>query len=101
MINQGGFIYVILYYVPAMIAIEALSGHAYLKTREPGPQWIIAGVIATMAGAAIQRSLFTLHAHFNHNDLYHLVQVVVLCLFYRGVMLSTARQGQVRGATTA
>ncbi len=101
MINHGGFIYVILYYVPAMIAIAAFSGHACLRARKPGPRWIIAGVIATLAGAAIQRSRFTLHVHFNHNDLYHLVQVVALCLFYRGVVLSTARQAQARGAMTA
>lgn len=101
MINHGSFMYVILYYVPAMIAIAAFSGHACLRTTEPGHRWIIAGVIATMAGAAIQRSRLTLHVHFNHNDLYHVVQVIALCLFYRGVVLSTARQGQARGATTA
>ena len=100
-INHRAVIYVILYYEPAMIAILALNGHACLRTREPGSQCIIAVVIATMAGAAIQRNRFMLHVHFNHNDLYDLVQIVELRLVYHGVMLSTAQQGQARGATTA
>jgi hypothetical protein len=26
-----------------------------------------------------------LHPHFNHNDLYHVVQIAAMLLFYRGI----------------
>ena len=36
------------------------------------------------AGAMVQASGFRLHEHFNHNDLYHVIQMVALVLLYRG-----------------
>jgi len=85
MINHGGFIFVILHYVPAMTAIALLHLYAWRKYRSAAAPWIISGVVATMLGAMIQRSGVSLHLHFNHNDLYHLVQVGALVLFYRGL----------------
>ena len=32
-----------------------------------------------------------LHRHFNHNDLYHVIQIVALYLFYRGGALLVDR----------
>jgi hypothetical protein len=34
--------------------------------------------------AAVQASGFALHRHFNHNDLYHVVQIAAMVLFYTG-----------------
>ena len=101
MLSHSGFIYVIYHYVPVMSAIAILQAYACTKQWSPGALWIIAGVLVTMAGAAIQRSGFSLHIHFNHNDLYHLVQVVGLVFFYRGITRVTAQQSQDHGGTTA
>ena len=60
--------------------------------RRPGSRWIVAGVAVSIAAAAVQASGVDLHRHFNHNDLYHLVQLGALVLYYRGVrMLSDWR----------
>jgi hypothetical protein len=36
-----------------------------------------------MAGL-VQASGFRLHEHFNHNDLYHVIQTAAVLLLYRG-----------------
>jgi hypothetical protein len=49
--------------------------------------WLPAGVAVSALAAAVQQSGFALHRHFNHNDLYHLIQIVGLWLLYRGGLL--------------
>jgi hypothetical protein len=46
--------------------------------------WILAGVGVSVAAALVQASGFALHRHFNHNDLYHVIQVAAMLLLYRG-----------------
>ncbi|HET7292666.1 MAG TPA: hypothetical protein VFM88_09585 [Vicinamibacteria bacterium] len=45
--------------------------------------WVLTGVAITFAGALVQRTGVRFHEHFNHNDLFHLVQVAGLFAFYR------------------
>ena len=58
--------------------------------------WILAGVAVSVAAALAQASGFALHRNFNHNDLYHVIQIAAMVLFYRG-----ARQLRDRSASTA
>lgn len=46
--------------------------------------WILAGVAVSVLAALVQASGFTLHRHFNHNDLYHVIQIAAVLLLYRG-----------------
>lgn len=55
--------------------------------RDESTRWLLAGLFASLAGVAIQQSPLNLHPNFNHNDLYHSVQLVALYLFYRGARL--------------
>lgn len=45
---------------------------------------ILAGVAIAAAAAAIQQSGFAIHPRFNHNDLYHVVQIAANFAFFRG-----------------
>lgn len=47
--------------------------------------WMLAGVAASIAAGAAQASGLALHPHFNHNDLYHVIQIGAMALFYRGL----------------
>ena len=47
--------------------------------------WMLAGVGVSVLAALAQASGVALHRHFNHNDLYHVVQVAAMLLFYRGL----------------
>ena len=84
MVNHSAFIYIIYHYVSAMISVALIQVWAFVHHRAATAPWIIAGVIITLAGAVIQQSGFSLHTHFNNNDLYHVVQIVGLALLYRG-----------------
>jgi hypothetical protein len=78
------FRFVIYDYAPALLGISVLATHAALARRERFAPWLIGGVIVSFAAAGIQASGLTLHQHFNHNDLYHVVQMGAFWLLYRG-----------------
>jgi hypothetical protein len=63
-----------------------------LAWRRPGSRWIVAGVGVSIAAAAVQASGLDLHRNFNHNDLYHVVQLAALLAYYRGVRVLTDRR---------
>jgi hypothetical protein len=78
------FVWVILDYAPTMLFILVVeTWHAAVR-RQPSSRWIAGGIVVSFIAAGIQASGFTLHRHFNHNDLYHVVQIVALYLLYRG-----------------
>lgn len=81
---HDAFRFVIYDYVPALLGIAALAGHAALSRRERFAPWLLAGVAVSFAAAGIQASGLTLHRHFNHNDLYHVVQMGAFWLLYKG-----------------
>ena len=47
--------------------------------------WMLAGVAVSVAAALAQAGGLALHRHFNHNDLYHVIQIAAMLLFYRGL----------------
>jgi hypothetical protein len=77
MLSHDAFLYVVIDTGIAFIVVAAL--HLW---KWNGP--ILAGVAVSIAGAMVQASGFTLHEHFNHNDLYHVIQIAALVLLYRG-----------------
>lgn len=85
MLSHSAFKYVIWHYIPVMLAIASLHTTAWTRDRDDTGRWIIVGVVVTLAGAALQRSGFTIHRWFNHNDLYHIVQIAGLWLFHKGL----------------
>lgn len=71
----------------SLLAVLAVTGFAALTGSAPAAPWIAAGVLVSLAGAAVQSRGRGLHRHLNHNDLFHLVQMAAAYLFYRGGML--------------
>ena len=63
-----------------------LAGAAYMAVRRqaPGMAWLIAGVVVSLVAGIVQARRLALHRHFNHNDLYHVIQMAALYAFYRG-----------------
>jgi len=47
--------------------------------------WMLAGVGVSFLAGAVQASGLALHEHFNHNDLYHVIQTGAMLLFYAGL----------------
>ncbi len=88
MAHTDNFTYVVHDYVPAMAVILALCT---LRLNRPYAIWIIAGILVSFAAAGIQLSGFRLHKHFNHNDLYHVVQMLAMYLLYCGGKLLSSK----------
>ncbi len=74
-------------------AYEFLSGlvgsemgiiDSYMDGNSPGSGYFLLGLIITLARAAVQQSGFTIHKQFNHNDLYHVIQMAGIWYIYKG-----------------
>ncbi len=78
---------VIVFYSAAMVFILGAMGLNYVSTGSPGAKLICVGILVSFAAAAVQRSGFQPARHFNHNDLYHVIQLIGLYCFYRGALL--------------
>lgn len=84
MIRHNEFKYIILDYVPAMLGILLLQALRFHAQSSP---WIIGGILVSFAAAGVQLSGFRRRLPFNHNDLYHLTQMLAMYLLYRGALL--------------
>jgi hypothetical protein len=91
MFRHDQFIWVIADTVSTMAVVFIL--HAW-RHREPGARPILAGVALSALAAGAQALGPDLHEHFNHNDLYHVLQIAAMALFYRGA--STIRDWRIQ-----
>ncbi|MET0554868.1 MAG: hypothetical protein ABW221_17635 [Vicinamibacteria bacterium] len=78
------FRWLVFDYGLAIAASAALHLARLRRGDRPGALWILAGLGVSVAAALLQQSGLVLHAHFNHNDLYHVVQMLGTWLLYRG-----------------
>jgi hypothetical protein len=86
------FKYAIYDYTPAMVAVLLAEIYVWLRSRDRGAAWIIWGIVISFAGAFIQMQEIGFHRNFNHNDLYHVVQMVGIYCFYRAGLLMSERR---------
>jgi uncharacterized protein DUF6962 len=82
MVGHSEYIYVIADTGAALILVAAL--HLRSAPRDSASRWILAGVGVSVLAAGVQASGFALHRNFNHNDVYHVIQIVAMILFYAG-----------------
>lgn len=87
MATHDDFRYVIYDYAFTNLGILALQIRASLANRTMSALWLVGGVLLSFFAAAVQVSGVSLHRHFNHNDLYHVIQMGGMYLFYRGALL--------------
>lgn len=59
-----------------------------LSRRGRNTRWHIAGVMLSVAGLVIQQGHVGIATGFNHNDLFHCVQIVALYCFFRGARIT-------------
>jgi hypothetical protein len=74
------FVWVVIDYGIALLLVGVMQ----LVRRGPSTPWVIGSIVVSVIGALVQMSRLSLHEHFNHNDLYHVIQLVALWLLYRG-----------------
>jgi hypothetical protein len=85
--TKDHFILVIVDYGTALIAIALAAWFIRPSGLTPAAWWITGGVAVAVVAGAIQWAHLAPHVHFNHNDLFHVVQMASLYLLYRGGLL--------------
>jgi hypothetical protein len=83
MITHDEFIWVIVDYGVAFLLIAVAQAVAWARSRAPSAPWFIGSVVVAVIAAAVQASRVTIHPKFNHNDLYHAIQLVALWMLFR------------------
>jgi hypothetical protein len=83
MATHDEFIYIIAFYGFLMLATLVICIVRY-RIAPRACALIISGIAIAAIAAAVQASHIRLFAHFNHNDLYHVIQMVSLYVMYRG-----------------
>jgi hypothetical protein len=78
MITHDDFVWVIADYAVTLLIVGIV-----VRTK-----WVLGSIVVSVIAALVQMSGFTLHKHFNHNDLYHVIQLLALWLLYRGGMVT-------------
>ena len=78
------FLIAIVNYAIAFGFVLVIHARVWLRSRDVPAAWVIAGVVVSFLAAGIQATGIAPHAHFNHNDLYHVVQMVGTWMLYRG-----------------
>jgi hypothetical protein len=82
-LEHDEFIGVVIDSGSALLIVAAL--HAI--RRDPAWRWMLGGVAVSVVAAGVQALELAPHPHFNHNDLYHVIQIAAMWLFYRGAKL--------------
>ena len=84
MLSHSEFIYVIADTGTTMAALAVLHGGLAMQNGDRASRWVLGGVGVSVIAAGVQASGFALHRHFNHNDLYHVIQIAAMVLFFIG-----------------
>lgn len=84
MVGHDEYIYVIADTGAALVLVAALHLWSAARDRDRAARWMLGGVGVSVLAAGVQASGFALHRHFNHNDLYHVVQIAAMVLLYAG-----------------
>jgi hypothetical protein len=84
MLFHDAYVFVVVDTAVAMAIVAALHAFPPAAWRSPGSRWMVAAVGLSAIAAAAQASRWAPHPNFNHNDLYHVLQMGAMALFYAG-----------------
>jgi hypothetical protein len=78
-------------YGGAFAVLLVAAVYVWVRFDSAAAPWLVGGVLVTLLGSVIQARHLALHRLFNHNDAFHVVQMVALYLFYKGGSLLVDR----------
>lgn len=86
MITHSSFLWVVIDYGATFIAVAIVHTTLWIRRGMPASRWIVWAFLVSAVAAAVQQSSIAI-GPMRHNDVYHLVQIVALCLLWRGAVL--------------
>ena len=84
------FLIAIIDYSLAFGFVLAMHARAWVRCADSAARWVVGGVAVSFLAAGIQAAGIAPHPQFNHNDLYHVVQMAGMWLLYRGARRSVS-----------
>jgi len=78
-------------YVGTLAVLLAAALYAIARWHAAGMGWLVAGVAVSLVAVLVQARHIAMHRYFNHNDLFHVIQMLGLYLFFRGGALLVDR----------
>ena len=87
MVTHDDFKYVIMDYGLTLVLVAAQQSIAWFNSRAESAPWIVGSICVSVAGAVIQQMEIGISRSFDHNALYHVIQLVALWMLYRGGLL--------------
>jgi len=101
---DNGFIVFVVYEATAMVGVLVIYSYLALTHRLNGATFIVAAVILNLAAAGVQTRDVSLSVlvPFDHNGLFHLIQMVALAVLGVGLSIGMPpRTGQAVGEPTS
>ena len=86
-LTRDNFLLVVIDYGSALLAILVAAWFLKPTGITPAAGWLAAGVGVSVVAGAIQAFRLAPHPRFNHNDLFHVVQMAAIYCLYRGGLL--------------
>jgi hypothetical protein len=75
--------YVVYDTVATLLPVLALSAWgAWSRGGGPAP-WVLAGILVSLVAALMQQGRVALHPQFDHNNLFHVIQMVAMYFLFR------------------
>lgn len=72
------------FYAPFLILSLVGFGLGVFYFEIIGALFIVVGILVSIGGSLVQVFKISLHQHFNHNDLFHVIQMLGMYLMFRG-----------------
>lgn len=85
--KKSDFDLVAFFFASILAFVLLMMIYVWWQTKNPGAAKVVAGLLVSLAGAVAWKSRLSVHPHFNHNDLYHVIQAIGLWLMFRGGLL--------------
>ncbi len=83
------FINVVKFYAPSLVLVLLIMSYSAWSSSAPGASRIAIGIVISFIAAGVLISGWDLHKNFNHNDLYHVIQLIGMYQIYRGALFLT------------
>ena len=92
MVKFSGFGHSVKFIAIGMIFIFTAFTTLYWRLAHPGSAYLFAGTILTVASGSLWTTGWSIHKQFNHNDLFHVIQMICLWFLYQGGVMTEAAQ---------
>ncbi len=81
---DASFATIVRFYAPVVFLFLIVAGRQAVRSRSAGWTLIAVSFAISLLAAGLQQARVSIHEHFDHNAVYHVLQGVALVLLYRG-----------------